>query len=61
MLAQKSQAVGNAALAGASMLLLNKDLISFADTIAKRAEVVDLATSSVFSEHYMSGMVLDEV
>ena len=61
VLAQKSQAVGNAALAGASMLLLNKDLISFADTIAKRAEVVDLATSSVFSEYYMSGMVLDEV
>ena len=60
-LAQRAKAVGNAALAGASMLLLSGDLAASADMIAQKAEVVDLATSPIFSEHYMSGMLLDEV
>ena len=60
-LAQRAKAVGNAALAGASMLLLNGDLMASADMIAQKAEVVDLATSPIFSEYYMSGMLLDEV
>lgn len=60
-LANVSKAVGNAALAGASMLLLNSDLREKTQAVAKRAAVLDLSTDSAFSELFMTGMLLDEV
>ena len=52
-----TETVGNAALAGASMLLLDVTLCKKAEEIAKRAEVVGLASDPVFSELYMSSML----
>ena len=60
-LAKTSKAVGNAALAGASMLLLNVDIKKKAGAIAKDASVLDLSTNQIFSDKYMSGMLLDEI
>ena len=53
----RTETVGNAALAGASMLLLDVTLRKKAEDIAKRAEVVGLASDPVFSEFYMSSML----
>ena len=53
----RTETVGNAALAGASMLLLDVTLRKKAEEIAKRAEVVGLASDPVFSELYMSSML----
>jgi uncharacterized 2Fe-2S/4Fe-4S cluster protein (DUF4445 family) len=49
--------VGNAALAGASMLLLNSTLREQAENIAKNAEGIELASDPVFAELYMSSML----
>ena len=59
-LAQRSRIVGNAALAGASMLLLNSEMRRRAETVAKSANVLDLSVSAVFSDHYMIGLMLEE-
>ena len=48
---------GNAALSGASMLLLDTNKRKDAAIIAKEAAVVDLATNPVFVESYMTGMM----
>ena len=58
-LAPRAIAVGNAAGAGASMLLLSKGLMSTADTLASEAEVVDLSTSPIFMEQYIERMHFD--
>ena len=60
-LAEKSRSVGNAALGGASMLLLNADIKEKAEKIAKTSISLDLSTDPVFSEQYMSGMMLEEI
>ena len=59
-LVKKSLAVGNAALDGASMILLNDDFKQASERIAKRATVIDLASNPIFSEAYMLGMILGE-
>jgi uncharacterized 2Fe-2S/4Fe-4S cluster protein (DUF4445 family) len=59
-LAQRSKTVGNAALSGASMLLLNAEKRNMADAVAKNATVLDLSVSAVFSDRYMIGMMLEE-
>lgn len=51
------EAVGNSALAGASMLLLDPNLREKATQIAKSAEVVELASDPIFSELYMNSML----
>ncbi|MBQ8441599.1 MAG: DUF4445 domain-containing protein [Clostridia bacterium] len=56
-----SQAVGNAALAGASMFLLNAKIRKKAKMLVKGAVVLDLSTNPTFSDLYMSGMMLDEI
>lgn len=53
----KTKVIGNAALAGASMLLLDVSLRKKSEEIAKRAEVVELAADPVFSELYMNSMM----
>ena len=60
-LAQSSKAVGNAALSGAAMILLNDEVRKQAEALAGAAKVLDLSTSPIFSEQYMSGMMLGEV
>ena len=60
-LSQRLFAVGNAALSGAVLLLLNKKLRKILKEIASKAVVVDLASNPVFSEKYMMSMLLDEV
>ncbi len=60
-LAQNSETVGNAALAGAAMLLLNVSLKEKAQLIASRAEILELATNKGFSEHFMMGMMFEEI
>lgn len=59
-LAQSSSAVGNAALSGASVLLLNIEMRIKAETVAKNANVLDLSVNSVFSERYMTGMTFEK-
>lgn len=60
-LAKKSKAVGNAALAGASMMLLNNEIKEKTAELVKNANTIDLSTNPTFSEQYMSGMMLEEV
>ena len=43
-LVQKVRVIGNAALSGASMLLLNRDLRKYSESLAAQAETVDLST-----------------
>ena len=58
-LARRCVAVGNAALAGASMLLLNTDAWKRAMDIASVARVVNLSSDPVFSDKYLMGMTLE--
>lgn len=56
-----TKAVGNAALAGASILLLNQDAVCEAKKIAEEAKTIDLHGNASFSENYVSGMIFDEL
>ena len=60
-LAQNAKAVGNAALGGASMLLLNARLGEQAAPLTSSATVLELSTSPIFSYFYILGMMLDEM
>lgn len=59
-LAEHAKAVGNAALGGAVMLLLNKTYRTEAEVLTKNAVTLDLSSNPIFSEFYMSGMMLGE-
>lgn len=59
-LANNSQTVGNAALGGASMLLLDADMRVIASQLASAADTLELSTNPIFSEHYMLGMMFEE-
>ena len=59
LLAERSVAVGNAALAGASMILLNGGMQQRAEEIARAAETSELSTDPIFSEFFMSGMMFE--
>ena len=60
-LALSSHTVGNAALGGAAMLLLNSDMKEIAKSILQNAVVLDLSANKVFSEHYINGMIFGEL
>ena len=60
-LAENSKTVGNAALVGASMMLLNSDMIEKAKLIAKNARTLDLSKDKGFSEKFMMGMMFEEI
>ena len=60
-IAPRSQAVGNAALAGASAMLLNLKTRKEMVELIKSAKTLDLSTNSVFSDLYVSGMMLTQV
>ena len=59
-LAKKASAVGNAALAGATLLLLSADERQRAEEIASKAIHLPLATNPIFSRHYLEGMSFGE-
>lgn len=54
---RKIKFLGNAALGGASMLLLNKSLIDSAKALTESINTVELATSPVFTDNYMKYMM----
>ncbi len=56
-LTAKSEVVGNAALAGAAMLLLDRNARKRAREIAGKAIVIDLSTDPVFIDSYMTGIL----
>jgi len=56
-LEKKIRIVGNAALSGASLLLLDKNTIPLAKSIAANAKAIELSTNKGFSERYMYGML----
>ena len=60
-LARRATAVGNAALSGASMLLLNGELRKTAKTLAEGAAVLQLAESAVFRDAYIAAMAFEEI
>lgn len=51
-----ASAIGNAALTGASMLLLRREYLAQGLELAKSAETVDLSTDPVFMENYVECM-----
>ena len=53
----KASALGNAAGAGASMILLSADALAESERIAQMAEVAELSNSPVFMEKYMEYMM----
>lgn len=55
------KAVGNAALGGAAMMLLNKKARDIALCLAKDAVTVELSTDPLFSEKYILSMPLKEI
>ncbi len=56
-LVEKTENIGNAALVGAEMLLLNKGLRDRAKELSEKAVTVELSTSKYFSECFISGML----
>jgi uncharacterized 2Fe-2S/4Fe-4S cluster protein (DUF4445 family) len=58
-LTDKVKVIGNAALTGAAMLLLDKDLRGKARSITENVKVADLATDPFFAEEYMTGMLFE--
>lgn len=60
-LAEAARVIGNGALDGAAMLLLDPKRKVRAEQLAKDAEVLDLSTNSVFAEYYVAGMLLSEI
>ena len=55
-LEDKTKVLGNAALAGAAMLLLAEPYVQKSCALAQQAEAVDLSTSAVFMAHYVDCM-----
>lgn len=54
-LTSKAKVLGNAALTGASMVLLDGECVTYAERISKQALCVDLATNAYFAETFMQG------
>ena len=56
-LSEKVSVIGNAALMGASMLLLDSSLREKSESLAKMSKTFNLAESDIFSNEYMNGMM----
>ncbi|MBQ7786478.1 MAG: DUF4445 domain-containing protein [Clostridia bacterium] len=56
--AKRVNAAGNAALSGASMLLLSREMRAACESMVRQASVVELSSNPVFARHYMSDMLL---
>ena len=57
--ADKSKAVGNAALGGASVLLLAPRFRAECDELVKKVSLLELSTDKVFSDLYIQGMFFE--
>ena len=53
--------IGNAALSGASMILLNREFREKCRELAGKAQVVELSSNPVFADKYMMGMMFEAV
>ena len=53
--------VGNAALGGASMLLLNSNMKAITEKLSQDAKVQELSSNPVFAEHYITGMLFGKI
>jgi uncharacterized 2Fe-2S/4Fe-4S cluster protein (DUF4445 family) len=60
-LSRVAVSVGNAALVGASMILLNSGLASVATELARDADVLELSKSKIFLDSYVDGMYFTEI
>ena len=60
ILLSRTQIVGNTALAGARLCLLNEENQTALDALCKRTETVELSFSPVFSQAYIENMGFDE-
>ena len=60
-LTEVSSTVGNAALSGAAMLLLNSRIKDTAAILAQNAEILDLSVNPVFAEYYVAGMLFGQI
>ena len=56
-LVSRTQVIGNAALTGAGMLLLNKELLDNVQAIARSAQHINLALHPSFNELYVENML----
>ena len=56
-LKDKVKVLGNAALAGASAILLSRPLVDETKEITGKVRVVELAANPLFAEEYMNGML----
>ncbi|MBE6580690.1 MAG: DUF4445 domain-containing protein [Ruminococcaceae bacterium] len=56
-LSPKAKVIGNAAIEGAAMLLLDKRAADEADRIAREAQLLELATNPVFADAFMANML----
>jgi len=59
-LARIAVPIGNAALVGASMLLLNSQLAPLAEELARSAELIELSANQLFRDSYVDGMFFAE-
>ena len=59
-LQDKTDFIGNGALGGAAMLLMNKSLRSYTEEMAKSAEELSLSTCAEFMDYYIDCMAFDE-
>jgi len=56
-LAEKAKVIGNAALAGAAMLLRSQPLAEQCSNFIQQAEIMELSSNPTFSAHYMEAMM----
>lgn len=59
LLEPKAKVLGNAALAGASMILLRQEFLAESQAIATQAKTIDLSSNPIFTEHYMNTMAFE--
>lgn len=55
-LVPKVRILGNAALSGASMLLLDRELAPACERLARSAETLELSSDPIFTQYYTEGM-----
>ena len=55
-LREKTDFIGNAALGGAAMLLLNREIRAKSETLADAAEEIELSASAAFMDYYVDCM-----
>lgn len=55
-LVAKVRVLGNAALSGASMLLLDRELAPVCERLARSAETLELSSNPIFTQYYTEGM-----